>query len=125
MASERRIPPLSWLLAFEAAARHKSFGSAAVALGTSQPAISQRIARLEASLGVMLFARTPRGVQLTAQGVRLLTALNQGLSQIEAGLEEARRPGAGGHLTIATDFGFASLWLVPRLSSLQGALPDL
>src|SRR5919112_1499598 len=62
MASERRIPPLSWLLAFESAARHKSFGSAAGALGTSQPAISQRIAHLEASLGVALFRRLPRVV---------------------------------------------------------------
>src|SRR5829696_4266337 len=62
MGQNRRIPPMPWLLAFEAAARHRSFGSAAAALGTSQPAISQRIAHLEASLGVPLFKRLPRVV---------------------------------------------------------------
>ena len=83
MGPERRIPPLSWLLAFEAAARHKSFGSAATALGTSQPAVSQRIAHLEASLQVTLFKRLPRGVQLTPEGVVLLEGLHEGLGLIE------------------------------------------
>ncbi len=125
MASERRIPPLSWLLAFESAARHKSFGSAAAALGTSQPAISQRIAHLEASLGVALFRRLPRGVQLTPAGAVLLARLGEGLGLIEAALDETRRHRTGGHLTVATDFGFAAFWLVPRLPSLQGAAPEL
>src|SRR4028119_2065206 len=98
MGSERRIPPLSWLLAFEAAARHKSFGSAAAALGTSQPAVSQRIAPLEASLQVTLCKRLARGVQLTPEGIVLLQGLHEGLSLIETAVEEARRAarGAGG-----------------------------
>jgi putative choline sulfate-utilization transcription factor len=122
MSEARNIPPLSWLLAFEAAARHKSFGSAAAALNTSQPAISQRIANLEASLGAMLFSRTPRGVLLTSEGAHLLAGLAQGLAQIEATVDGVRRMGANAPLTIATDFGFAALWLVPRLPSLQRAL---
>src|SRR3712207_3939019 len=124
MASERRIPPLPWLLAFEAAARHKSFGSAAAALGTSQPAVSQRIAHLEASLQVSLFKRLPRGVQLTPEGVVLLEGLHEGLGLIENAVEEARRQG-GGTLSVATDFGFAAFWLVPRLPSLRDAAPEL
>jgi LysR family transcriptional regulator, glycine cleavage system transcriptional activator len=125
MASERRIPPLSWLLAFEAAARHKSFGLAASALGTSQPAISQRIAHLEADLNVVLFRRLPRGVQLTPEGGVLLNGLKEGLGAIEAAVDETRRRRTGGTLTVATDFGFAAFWLVPRLSSLWEAAPAL
>src|SRR5689334_19979731 len=125
MGTERRIPPLSWLLAFEAAARHKSFGSAAIALGTSQPAISQRIAHLEASLQVTLFRRLPRGVQLTAEGHLLWEGLEVGLGSIESAIDETRRHGHGRTLTVATDFGFAALWLVPRLHSLREAAPQL
>jgi putative choline sulfate-utilization transcription factor len=124
MSESRNIPPLSWLLAFEAAARHKSFGSAAAALNTSQPAISQRIANLETTLGAVLFSRTPRGVQLTSEGTHLLDGLAQGLAQIETAVDGVRRIGASAPLTIATDFGFAALWLVPRLPSLQRTLPE-
>ena len=125
MGPERRIPPLSWLLAFEAAARHKSFGSAATALGTSQPAVSQRIAHLEASLQVTLFKRLARGVQLTPEGIVLLQGLHEGLGLIENAVEEARRHGRGGTLSVTTDFGFAAFWLVPRLPSLREAAPEL
>jgi putative choline sulfate-utilization transcription factor len=125
MSSEHRIPPLSWLLAFEAAARHKSFGLAAAALGTSQPAISQRVGQLESSLKVNLFNRLPRGVQLTPEGVILLDGLREGLRLIEAAIDETARHRRGETLTVATDFGFAALWLVPRLSSLQRTAPEL
>lgn len=125
MGEMRRIPPMPWLLAFEAAARHKSFGSAAVALGTSQPAISQRIAHLEASLGVTLFRRMPRGVQLTPEGAVLLAGLSEGLGLLEATMVEMRQHRSDGHLTVATDFGFAAFWLVPRLTSLRSAAPEL
>jgi len=116
---------MPWLLAFEAAARHRSFGSAAAALGTSQPAISQRIAHLEASLGVPLFKRLPRGVQLTPDGAVFLAGLNEGLGLVEAALVEIGQHRADGHLTVATDFGFAAFWLVPRLPSLRCAAPEL
>jgi putative choline sulfate-utilization transcription factor len=122
MALARDIPPLSWLLAFEAAATHKSFGSAAASLRTSQPAISQRIAQLERNLGAVLFTRTTRGVQLTAAGAGLLAGLSDGLQRLDSAIAEARRSAMEANLTIATDFGFAALWLVPRLSSLQSAL---
>jgi putative choline sulfate-utilization transcription factor len=116
---------MPWLLAFDAAARHKSFGSAAIALGTSQPAISQRIANLEATLGVKLFKRMPRGVQLTPEGAVLLARLNEGLGLLESAILEMRQHRSDGHLTVATDFGFAAFWLVPRLPSLRRAAPEL
>ncbi len=64
------IPP--WLQVFLAVAEHKSFNRAARALLLSQPAVSQRIRQLEKVLGVPLFRRTPRGVELTPAGEELL-----------------------------------------------------
>jgi putative choline sulfate-utilization transcription factor len=125
MSFDRQIPPLAWLTAFEAAARHKSFGSAAAALGTSQPAVSQRIARLEAVLDVALFTRLPTGARLTAEGAALLAGLEQGLGLIESAIAEIRRDRGSRPLTVATDFGFAHFWLVPRLPSFRAVAPGV
>lgn len=111
-------------MAFEAAARHGSFGMAAKALGTSQPAISQRIGNLEAMLAVPLFRRASRGVHLTPQGGALLAGLVEGLDRIAQAVETARGPSLS-HLTVATDFGFAAFWLIPRLPSLCLYLPEI
>ena len=56
---------LDLLRAFEAAARHRSFTAAAMELGTTQPAISQQIKRLEEQLAIRLFDRIYRGIELT------------------------------------------------------------
>lgn len=125
MATQRHLPPMTWLLAFEAAARHQSFTSAADVLGTTQPAISQRVANLESELGVALFRRLARGVKLTPAGSHLLAALSEGLDRIEATIAETRSDGKNDHLTLATDFGFAAFWLIPRLPSLRLVAPDL
>src|SRR5688572_25297899 len=125
MPSERLLPPLARLLAFEAAARHRSFSAAAAALGTSQPAVSQRIATLEGTLGVTLFRRTPRGDELTPEGADLFAALQEGLDIVEAAVARTRSAKRSLSLTVATDFGFAAFWLVPRLASLRDAAPDL
>ncbi len=58
----------SWLKVFLAVAEHGSFNKAADVLLLSQPAVSQKIRQLEASLGVRLFDRTPHGARLTAEG---------------------------------------------------------
>lgn len=125
MPFERLLPPLAQLLAFEAAARHRSFSAAAAALGTSQPAVSQRIAALEGMLGVTLFQRTPRGVAPTPEGADLFAALREGLDLVEAAIAKTRSERRRRSLTVATDFGFAAFWLLPRLSSLRETAPDL
>ena len=63
-----RLPPLNTLRAFEAAARHLSFKTAANELGVTPGAISQKVKKLEASLGVPLFRRLPHGLLLTEEG---------------------------------------------------------
>ncbi|MCB1883752.1 MAG: LysR family transcriptional regulator [Geminicoccaceae bacterium] len=121
MAPARHLPPLSWLLAFEAAARAEGFSRAARALGTSQPAVSQKVALLEAALGQPLFRRLPRGIALTDAGQRLLSALGEGLDRIEGEVRTLRAGGGAGRLTVVTDFGFAAFWLLPRLGAFRAA----
>jgi DNA-binding transcriptional LysR family regulator len=114
-----RLAALAW---FEAAGRCGSFGAAARELGTSQPAVSQRVAALEAEIGTALFERRPGGAALTPEGVRLHAAVSEGLASIDAAVAAARgRGGRGSTLTIATDFGFATYWLAPRLDALREA----
>jgi len=125
MAQARRLPPAAWLLTFEAVARQQSFSRAAKALGTSQPAVSQRVMHLEAELGLPLFRRLPRGVALTPEGARLLAALGEGFGLIERAVDELRAAGRERHLTVITDFGFAAFWLLPRLGSLKAAAAGL
>jgi len=88
---------LDLLRAFEAAARHRSFTAAAMELGTTQPAVSQQIKRLEEQLAVRLFDRIYRGIELTDAGMLLFEHVQAGLQSIDAGLglitEETHPPG--------------------------------
>ena len=66
-----RLPPLSAIRAFEAAARHGSFTKAAEELGMTQAAISYQVKILEDRVGAPLFLRQPRKVVLSEAGKRL------------------------------------------------------
>jgi putative choline sulfate-utilization transcription factor len=125
MTTSRRLPPLQSLVFFEAAVRHLSFTAAARELGTSQPAVSQRIGLLEEDLGVPLFKRAHRGVSLTADGVQLFTAVRESLGGIGDAAAKIRARRARQVLTVATDFGFAAYWLMPRLAALRALVPNL
>ncbi|WP_206957113.1 choline sulfate utilization transcriptional regulator [Trinickia acidisoli] len=125
MSDQDRLPPLQMLSVFESAARLASFTAAARELGSTQPAVSQRIVQLEAELGVPLFERGHRGVTLTADGQRLYEAVRQSISTIRDAVADIRAARAKGALTILTDAGFATYWLVPRLMDLRRLLPDV
>lgn len=118
------MPPLQSLAYFEAAGRLLSFTAAANELGSSQPAVSQRIGLLEEDLGVLLFKREHRGVTLTAEGALLFSAVRESLSGIGDAVARIRARRSRQVLTVATDFGFAT-WLMPRLSGLRELVPDL
>ncbi|HAS1121640.1 TPA: LysR family transcriptional regulator, partial [Enterobacter cloacae] len=64
--------PLNALRAFEASARYLNFTKAGLELHVSQAAVSQQVRTLEQMLGVALFTRVPRGLQLTDEGLHLL-----------------------------------------------------
>ena len=125
MRNLSRLPPLKALAAFEAAGRHLSFSGAAVELGTTQPAVSQQVASLEADLGVALFRRLHRGVALTAAGTELLAAVTAGLTTIEDAAIAIRRQAGPKLLQILTDFGFAAWWLMARLGALGERMPGV
>lgn len=125
MTDLRRLPPLQSLAFFEAAARHLNFTAAAKELGTSQPAVSHRIGMLEEDLGVTLFARGHRGVTLSADGARLFEAVHESLGTIGSAVAQIRARHARQVLTVATDFAFASYWLMPQLGALRKLVADL
>ncbi len=119
----QRMPSPSALRTFEAAARLGSFKAAAQELSVTPTAISHQIRALERRIGLGLFARHARAVELTAAGRRLAEATSQGFSQIQEALEELSE--GEEVLTIATTPAFAAQWLAPRLGGFQKAFPDL
>lgn len=116
---------LDTLRIFESAARHSSFTAAAIELGTTQPAVSQQIKRLEAQLKLRLFDRVYRGIALTEAGNRLYQQVADGLQCFENGLLDATDHGHHEVLQVATDFAFAAYWLMPRLHRFHQANPHV
>src|SRR5438552_12459484 len=101
------LPDLRQLRYFIAVAERLHFGRAAAALHISQPPLSRAIQSLEERLGVTLFARTRRRVELTAEGARFLDEARRLAAQLETAVAELRGMAAGerGRLRI----GFVSL----------------
>ncbi len=113
------------LLAFEAAARLSSFTKAAEALNVTQPAISQSIKKVERALGVALFERRNRGVQLTETGERFYTDISYGLMHILRSAESIAIKLSSQHVTLSCSTAFAYYWMVPRLSDFKEKYPDI
>ncbi|MEE3912540.1 LysR family transcriptional regulator [Pseudomonas viridiflava] len=116
---------LDLLRSFEAAARLRSFTAAAFELGTTQPAVSQQIKRLEEQLVTRLFDRIYRGIELTEAGEVLFSHVQTGLQSIESGLVAITDQRQHEVLQVATDFAFASYWLMPRLHRFHKLNPDV
>ena len=120
----RRLPPLNALRAFEAAGRHANFVRAAEELSITPAAVSQQVRALEEFLGVRLFARRARGVDLTSGGTEYARTLGTLLDQIALATERVRLAGQPLRLTIATTPSFAARWLMPRLAGFLDRHPD-
>lgn len=122
----RKIPSTAALVAFEAAARHRSFTKAGEELALTQSAICRQIAGLEEFLGVELFRRTRRGVLLTEAGERYRRQVASRLDAVERDtLELMAGRGQGGTLELGVVPTFATRWLVPRLSRFHAQHPDI
>ena len=120
-----RLPPLNALRAFEAAARHLSFKIAALELSVTPTAVSHQIKLLEETLGLPLFHRLTRALELTTQGEAMLPKVREGLECFVAAVEMARGPDTHGRLTLVLPPSFATRWLVPRLRHFAAAEPAL
>ncbi len=119
----RNIPPLQYLLGFEAAARLENFSKAAEELGISQSAVSHEMRLLEERVGQPLFIRRGRSIRLTDAGRDYQRSVARSLEQLEAGfrrLEPFRKPGS---VVIYAPHDFAARWLLPRLGKLKKAVP--
>jgi LysR family transcriptional regulator, glycine cleavage system transcriptional activator len=118
------LPPLTELRAFEAAARHLSFKTAATELGVTPTAISHQIRLLEQHCGQPLFRRRPRPMALTAAGARLFPVIRDGLARFAIAVSSVRGDKRGPLRVTATN-AFAGRWLVPRLPSWRKAHPGI
>lgn len=120
---EMIFPSASALRVFDAAARTGSFKSAAEELSVTPTAVSHQIRRLEEQVGVALFVRKTRKVELTHAGERLAQSTQSAFRQISDALEEISS--AEKILTVTTTPAFAALWLVPRLRDFEAANPGI
>ena len=122
---KRRLPPFVAIRAFEAAARHKSFTSAARELNVTQSAISHQVKRLEEFLDTTLFSRGSHGIELTAIGKDFLGELSDILDRLDASTRRFHHPNSPELLRIRATPAFTSRWLLPRMHRFQSRYPDL
>jgi LysR family transcriptional regulator, glycine cleavage system transcriptional activator len=113
------LPPLSALRAFESAARHMSFSRAADELHVTPAAVSHQIHALEQDLGVRLFHRMNRSIELTASARVLLPGLSEAFAGIRSSVRRLRAHNDTGTLTVTASPSFAAKWLVLRLHRFQ------
>jgi len=121
----RWLPSLSALRAFEAAARHESAKQAAEELSVTATAISHQIRGLEEALGVALFVRKPRQLELTPQGRELQQVLEMAFDSVGAVVERLKRMPARQAVTISTTPAVAVRWLLPWVCMLRDSNPDI
>jgi len=120
----RQLPGLGALKSFEAAARLLSFSRAAEELGVTPAAVSYQMRSLEDQLGVELFRRTSRVVELTEPGRMLLAGVGEALDGIARTIARLRGADGRPRLTATTSPSFAAKWLVPRLHRFLELHPD-
>jgi LysR family glycine cleavage system transcriptional activator len=120
-----RLPSLNGLRAFEAAARHLSFTQAASELNVTQTAISHQIRRLEEELGLRLFVRQNRALELTSEARDYLPGVHAAFNDLRLATDRLLRKDDGHVLTVSTLASLAAKWLLPRLSAFQEAHPGI
>ena len=120
-----RLPPLSSLRVFEAAARHNSFRKAADELNLTASAVSHAVQTLENWLGVELFYRETRGLRLTGAGEIYAPLVNQALGVLAKATDQLPGRKATGTLAVSCAPTFANKILLPRLNKFIAQFPDI
>lgn len=113
------------LRAFLAVARHLNFRAAADELALTQSAVSRQIQSLEDEVGMPLFLRHSRAVELTGAGAQLLHSVQPALEAIDATVRQIRQTAGRKSVAITTWASFAAMWLIPRLEAFQRTHPDI
>ena len=120
-----KLPSLTALRAFDAAARSRSFSGAARSLNVTHAAVAQQVSALEHFLGVVLLRRSPRGVELTPEGARLADRLSLGFSMIAEGVETLQNEADARPVRVTTTSYFAEAVIFPRIADFWRDNPEV
>ncbi len=123
--SKYHLPPLDLFHTFEAVARHRSFTLAAGELSLTQSAVSRQVKALEDTLGLQLFRRLHRAIELTGEGQRLFESVTRGLDDVSACLAALGAAAKAPQITVCASVAFAWFWLMPRLERFGALQPDV
>ena len=119
------LPPLNALRAFEAIARHLSFAKAAEELHVTPAALSHQIRALEEQLGLSLFHRRTRAIELTDAGRLIYPGLHAGFEAVRRAVGQLDRARESNILVISATPGVTAKWLMPRLWRFLREHPDV
>ncbi len=125
MAIAPRIPNLTWLRTFEAAARLQGFSAAGAELGLTQSAVSQQIRALESRLGSDLFIRSGRRLELTEIAKSYLPSVRRAIEELGFVTEGIFGPATARTVTVYAPTSIAVGWLAPRLPRFASVAPDV
>ena len=117
--------PLNGLRVLDAAARHLSFTRAADELAVTPAAVGQQIRALEDLLGVVLFRRTPKGLELTDEAASGLDAIREGFLRFEEAVQAMQAGQSSLVYTIAAARDVFAAWLSPRLAAFRAGNPHV
>jgi LysR family transcriptional regulator, glycine cleavage system transcriptional activator len=121
----RRLPPLNSLRVFEASARNRSFVAASEELSVTASAVSHQIKTLEEYLGVQLFSRSKRKVELTSAGEQYLNGIKHALDEIEIATRRLTSLHESNVVQISVAPNFLTRWLMPHMARFQELYPDI
>lgn len=120
-----RLPPLTAVRSFEAAARHLSFNRAAEELHVTPSAVSHQIKSLEAFLGIRMFERAGRKIRLTAAGEQYLHPVQDALNEIAVATRRIMATPENNAVTLSVAPAFLTSWLIPKLMVFQEQYPEV
>ena len=120
-----KLPPLNAIRAFEATARHLSFTKAADELSVTPAALSHQVKGLEDFLGIQLFVRKTRAIELTEAGRRCFPGIHAGFQQVHDSIAQLRKQDDDRLVVIGCGPGFAAKWLAPRLYRFLESYPEI
>ena len=117
MTRLRELPSIDLLRTFDVTARHLSFAKAADEMALTPSAVSRQIKNLEEDLGLLLYIRGVRSLELTDAGKRLHAEVDGLLTGLQKAITKLKNCEDSPQVGISTTVSFASLWLLPRLTS--------
>ncbi len=120
-----KLPHVTWLRSFEAAARHSSFSAAAEELGMTPAAVSQQIRLLEKYLKAILFVRLPRGVTLTEMGQAYAQPIRRSFSDMQSATNGLFNRSQKRTVRVRASISFAGLVIAPRIAEFYSEHPDI